>query len=289
MIRPPFSSFASLNDAACWVISRDFPSLDEEMTVKEFPAPSLTSSTRVRICAARLREPLLGIYKQNCSYQTIIRIPESGPIMAKFSRPRRLSLIALFTALAVVLNLAVAVPAPYEPFLFYEVWEVPILLDVLILGFWDGATVAVLNTLLLEAYRPGALPVAPLYNLIAQLSMFAGVLPVDRIARRRGWEGRKLVPAATAAGSALRTGVMTIVNGIILPLPYPVGFGSGLFPITPADVPGLLVPIGIFNFTIALYTVPLAYSLARAVESRYGGVFMGTEAVRGAEGLARSR
>jgi riboflavin transporter FmnP len=208
--------------------------------------------------------------------------------MTGFSRPRRLSLIALFTALAVVLNLAVALPAPYEPFLFYEVWEVPILLGVLFLGFWDGTTVAVLNTLLLEAYRPGALPVAPLYNLAAQLSMFAGVLPVDRAARRRGWEEKKLVPAATATGAALRTAAMTVVNGIILPLPYPVGFGSGLFPITPADVPGLLVPIGVFNFTIALYTVPLAYTLAKAVESRYGRVFAGARE-GGTRGLARSR
>ena len=208
--------------------------------------------------------------------------------MARFSRSRRLSLIALFTALAVVLNLAVAVPAPYEPFLLYEVWEVPILLGVLMLGFWDGTTVAVLNTLLLEAYRPGALPVAPFYNLAAQLAMFAGVLPVDRATRKRGWERRKLVPVATAAGGALRTAVMTVVNGIILPLPYPVGFGSGLFPITHADVPGLLVPIGIFNFTIALYTVPLAYTLARAIESRYGRVFVRYEE-GGAEDLARSR
>jgi len=197
--------------------------------------------------------------------------------MARFSRSRRLSLIALFTALAVVLNLVVAVPAPYEPFLFYEVWEVPILLAVLMLGFLDGTTVAVLNTILLEAYRPGALPVAPLYNLAAQLSMFAGVLPVDGAGRERGWEGRKLVPAATAAGASLRTAVMTVVNAIILPLPYPIGFGSGLFPITQADVPGLLVPIGIFNFTIALYTIPLAYTLARAVESRYGRVFVGAD------------
>ena len=230
----------------------------------------------------------MAIYKEDGCYQTIKRIPESGPNMARFSQSRRLSLIALFTALAVVLNLVVAFPAPYEPFLFYEVWEVPILLGVLILGFWDGTTVAVLNTLLLEAYRPGALPVAPLYNLAAQLSMFAGVLPVHRAARKRGWEGRKLVPVATAAGAALRTAVMTVVNGIVLPLPYPVGFGSGLFPITQADVPGLLVPIGVFNFTIALYTVPLAYTLARAVESRYGR-FFGGAGEQGAKALAGSR
>jgi riboflavin transporter FmnP len=207
--------------------------------------------------------------------------------MPGFSKSRRLSLIALFTALAVVLNLAIAVPAPYEPFLFYEVWEIPILLAVLMLGFLDGATVAVLNTLLLEAYRPGALPVAPLYNLIAQLSMFAGVLPIHRVAVRRGWGYEKLVPAATLGGAALRTGVMTIVNAIILPLPFPVGFGSGLFPVTPAQVPGLLVPIGIFNFTVALYTIPLAYTLAKAIESRYGRIFV-RPGPMGSKDLARS-
>ena len=85
----------------------------------------------------------------------------------------------------------------------------------------------------------------------------------------------KLVPLVTLSGAALRTAVMTVVNGIVLPLPYPVGFGSGLFPITQADVPGLLIPIGVFNFTIALYTIPLAFTLTRAVESRYGRAFAG--------------
>ncbi len=240
------------------------------MFANERTAPSLTRWRTVVSISALDFCPRLAIYKNARSYQTIIRIPKAGPKVNRFSRSRRLSLMALFTALAVVLNLAIAIPAPFEPFLLYEVWEVPILLAVLMLGFWDGTTVAVLNTLLLEGYRPGALPVAPLYNLVAQVSMFAGVLPVDRYARKRTWGGGKLVPMATASGAALRTGVMTIVNWVVLPLPYPVGFGSGLFPITPADVPALLVPIGIFNFTMALYTVPLAYTLARAVESRYG-------------------
>jgi hypothetical protein len=156
------------------------------------------------------------------------------------------------------------------------------------LGFLDGATVAVLNTLLLEAYRPGALPVAPLYNLIAQLSMFAGVLPIHRVAARRGWGYEKLVPAATLGGAALRTAVMTVVNAIILPLPFPVGFGSGLFPVTPAQVPGLLVPIGIFNFTVAIYTIPISYTLAKAVESRYGRILVG-QVPMGGKDLARRR
>jgi riboflavin transporter FmnP len=185
--------------------------------------------------------------------------------MSRLSTSRRLSLIALMTALAAVLNIAIAVPAPYEPFLFYEVWEIPILLTVLMLGLWDGMTVAVLNTLLLLVYRPGALPVAPLYNLAAELAMFAGVLLADGFARRRGWGPGWLVGAATFAGAIVRSGVLTVVNAVILPLPFPVGFAlpaAGVWP--------LLIPIGVFNFTTALYTVPLAYTLAKAIEVRYG-------------------
>jgi riboflavin transporter FmnP len=185
--------------------------------------------------------------------------------MSRLSTSRRLSLIALMTALAAVLNIAIAVPAPYEPFLFYEIWEIPILLSVLLLGLWDGTTVAVLNTLLLLVYRPGALPVAPLYNLAAQLSMFAGVLLADGFARRSRWGTRRLVGAATFAGAIMRTGLLTVVNAIVLPLPFPFGFS---FPV--AAVWPTLIPIGVFNFTTALYTVPVAYTLAKAVEVRYG-------------------
>ena len=188
--------------------------------------------------------------------------------MGGLSRTHRISLIALFTALAIVLNLVIAIPAPYEPFLFYEVWEVPILLAVIVMGFRDGTVVALLNTLMLEAYKPGPLPTGPVYNLIAQLSMFVGVVLVGR----RGGAGRlgrgALVTAATGLGAVLRTGVMTVVNGLVLPQPYPLGFT-----IPNAAVPGLLVLIGIFNFTTVLYTVPLAYAGAVALESRYPRLF----------------
>ncbi|HME19468.1 MAG TPA: hypothetical protein VKF15_07025 [Nitrososphaerales archaeon] len=199
--------------------------------------------------------------------------------MSRLSTSRRLSLIALMTALAAVLNIAIAIPAPFEPFLFYEVWEIPILLTVLLLGLWDGTTVAVLNTLLLLAYRPGALPVAPLYNLMAQLAMFAGVLLADGFARRRGWGAGVLVGVATVSGAVIRTVLLTVVNAIVIPLPFPVGFAIPMAGVWP-----LLIPIGVFNFTTALYTVPLAYTLAKAVEVRYGRSLAGVpgESVGGA-------
>ena len=183
-------------------------------------------------------------------------------------RSRWLSLVALFAALAVVLN-GISVPAPYAGFLLYGVWEVPVLLALLVLGFWGGAAVAALNALVLEFVNPGGLPTGPLYNFIAELSMFVGVLAVQAVARRGEgeWKVLPVMLAATATGAATRTAVMTLVNWLVLSQPYPIGFGS--FGVTQSSVPGLLVLIGIFNVTVALYTIPAAYTVRRAIASRY--------------------
>jgi riboflavin transporter FmnP len=178
-------------------------------------------------------------------------------------RSRQLALIALFAALAVVLN-GITVPAPYAGFLLYGIWEVPVLLALLVLGFWGGTTVAVINAIALEFINPGGLPTGPLYNLFAELSMFLGVIAAQSIARRGKWSSVVLVALATVAGAVVRASVMTLVNYVVLPQPYPVGFSIPI-----STVPGFLVVIGIFNITVCLYTIPVAYSVRRAVASRY--------------------
>jgi riboflavin transporter FmnP len=175
-------------------------------------------------------------------------------------RSRWVSLVALFTALAVVLN-GLTVPAPYAGFLLYGVWEVPVLLALLMLGFRGGLAVAALNGLALEFINPGGLPTGPLYNLVAEVSMFAGVLGASKLTQGRGTV--VLVAAATSLGAAVRTGVMTAVNWIVLPQPYPVGFS-----VPQAAIPGLLLFIGVFNATVSLYVVPGAFGIRKAIASR---------------------
>ncbi|MDA4119278.1 MAG: hypothetical protein OK436_01700 [Thaumarchaeota archaeon] len=173
------------------------------------------------------------------------------------------SLVAIFTAMAVVLN-GLTVPAPYAGFLLYGIWEIPVLLALLLLGFGGGLAVAALNGVALEFINPGGLPTGPLYNLVAEVAMFAGVLAARKVMRGRGTAS--LVLASTVLGAVTRTGVMTAVNWVVLAQPYPIGFGS--FGVTQAAVPGLLVLIGIFNATVALYVVPAAFGAGRAIASR---------------------
>jgi riboflavin transporter FmnP len=170
------------------------------------------------------------------------------------------SLVAIFTAMAVVLN-GLTIPAPYAGFLLYGIWEIPVLLALLLLGFGGGLAVAALNGVALEFINPGGLPTGPLYNLVAEVAMFAGVLAARRLMQSRGTV--PLVISATALGALARTGIMTIVNWAVLAQPYPIGFS-----VPQATVPGLLVLIGIFNVTVTLYVVPAAFGASRAISSR---------------------
>lgn len=174
-----------------------------------------------------------------------------------------ISLVAMFTAVAVVLNFAVAIPAPYATFLFYEVWEVPVVVALLILGYAGGACVAALNAMVLEVVRPGALPTGPLYNLIAELAMFAGIGAALWLGSRFSWQGTVTAAGATATAAATRTAVMTVVNAIALPMQPPIGFGLPW-----SAIPAYLVYIGIFNATVTLYTVPAAFAVKNAVRAR---------------------
>lgn len=195
------------------------------------------------------------------TYQIIIKLSLPGLFMP-VSNTRRISSIALFTALAAILNLIHGVPAPYAGFLIYDVWEIPIVIALLLLGTGSGVTVAILNTVILEL-RPGPLPTGPIYNLLAIISMFLGINLATKLGNRLKSQVA-IILSLTLLGAISRTAIMTIVNAVALPLSYPIGFN-----IPYSALPGLLALIGIFNFTISLYTIPIAYFVKRAIMYRY--------------------
>ena len=189
---------------------------------------------------------------------------------------KAISVTAVLAAVTVVLNPAISgigVPAPYAPFLIYQLWEVPIVVAFLLLGPKYGISISVLNAFVLLGIFPGALILGPFYNLIANLSMLAGIYLVHGLMKRKVAEsisnnvGTKrevlLVAFSTVLGMTLRVGVMTIVNYFALGYPPPIGY----------DLPesAILVSlplIGFFNATLALYTVPIGHVIADAVKSR---------------------
>lgn len=176
---------------------------------------------------------------------------------------KALATIAIFGAITIVLNLSsFKIPAPFATYLIYQIWEIPIVAAFLLFGFKVGFSISTINTLVLLAIFPGELPTGPIYNLTAVLSMLLGLFIIQRSLSGRFSKRRDtvLTTAATATGIIMRVGIMTIVNYIFLRFDPPIGFG-----IPPEVVPTMLPVIGLFNATLALYTIPLGILIAKAV------------------------
>jgi len=171
----------------------------------------------------------------------------------------------VFAALTVALNQSpFKIPAPYAPFLYYQIWEIPIVAAFLLYGPTIGVTISIINTLVLLALFPGALPTGPLYNLAAILGMLFGIYVVQGFlaGHFKGQKDAIMTILFTALGIVLRVGIMSIVNWTFLRYPPPVGFS-----IPEQALTAMLPIIGLFNATLALYTIPIGYFLAKAVSS----------------------
>lgn len=182
------------------------------------------------------------------------------------NRSRTIAATAVLAALAVAINILspLRIPAPFAPFLFYEIWEVPLVLALLLYGLKSGVSVAIINFLALVALFTGALPTGPFYNLIAVLSMMLGVYISYNVAYSsiiRKLNGVVWLP--TLLGAVIRVAVMSVVNWIVLPLPYPVGFNLPLAAVIP-----IMPLVALFNATQTPISVIPAQILAKAVSLR---------------------
>lgn len=188
---------------------------------------------------------------------------------------KTLALIIVFAALTIALNVAgPKIPAPYAPFLYYQVWEIPIVIAFLMLGPASGIIIAAINTGILVVVFPGPLLLGPVYNLIAVLSMLLGVyLPYKVGTRNREKEDlaqflkahtKMISILATALGIIVRVAVTTVTNYFFIQQSPPVGFSY-----SPSAALAFLPLSAIFNATVALYTVPIAIVVVAAVASRY--------------------
>jgi riboflavin transporter FmnP len=179
---------------------------------------------------------------------------------------KKISLLIVLTALTLALNVSpVKIPAPYAPFLFYQIWEIPIVTATLLYGLAFGVIITVFNTLLLLLIFPGSLPTGPLYNLVAIVSMLIGIIIIKQLSSKLmdGSSDLSLIASITISGITTRVIVMTVMNWTLLPFPPPVGFGI------PKEVLVSMLPlIGFFNATLALYTIPISQILTKEIQSR---------------------
>jgi riboflavin transporter FmnP len=179
-------------------------------------------------------------------------------------RSRVLASIALFAALTVALNLSpMKFPAPFAPFLYYQIWEIPIVASLLLYGLKVGVAVTIINTAALLAIFPGALPTGPLYNMVAVLSMILAIYATVRMRGSASNLGGATLALSTLTGIVGRVVVMAIMNYALIRYPPPIGFS-----LPEESIVALLPLICVFNATLALYTIPIGCLVAKAVTSK---------------------
>ena len=186
---------------------------------------------------------------------------------------KKLSLTIVFAALAIALNPTftyISFAAPFAQGLIYQIWEIPIVVAFLIISPEAGLGVSLLNTAVLFAIFPGALPTGPIYNLAATLSMQVGIFAAVSIGKRFFCSKKpdsnilsksEWAVIATAAGIFTRVALMSVVLYLVLPQPSPIGFS---FPLS-ATI-GYLPFAAVFNATLALYTIPIGWVIANRVQ-----------------------
>ena len=179
---------------------------------------------------------------------------------------KTITIIAIFAAISIVLSLSpLKFSAPFAPFLKYELWEIAIVTAFLLYGIKVGLAISIVNTIVLLVVFPGDLPTGPIYNLIAVIGTLIGVYIIQRGLSKRFTIGNETILTALSTVSAiiLRVISMTIVNWIVLRYPPPFGYS-----IPQSELPAILSVTALFNVTIVLYTIPIAYIIARAVGIR---------------------
>jgi riboflavin transporter FmnP len=196
---------------------------------------------------------------------------------------KTLALTIIFTALTIAINIAgPKIPAPYAPFLQYQLWEIPIVIGFIFIGIKEGLFISVVNALVLLVYNPGPILMGPFYNLLAVLSMMVGFFIPYKLAMR-GYTLESirlmakqrvtlLIVSTTVLAIAVRVAVMSVTNYFALPQAAPIGLSVPL----PGTI-AILPLIAAFNASVVAYTIPMGLGIAIAIITRFRTNFYGTQ------------
>ncbi len=185
---------------------------------------------------------------------------------------RSIAVVAVFAAVSIALN-AVRIPTIYWPGLYYTFAEIPIAVAFILFGFRIGILAEALHILGVELLFPRGLVAAATYPLgvVSITLMLFGVYLATRIIARRVKTGKppsekKSAAYLTALGIAARGGIMPFFDyGLMYHILLPLTLG---YVIPEAYIVALIPSFIVYNITVALFTIPIAYGIAVRV-SKY--------------------
>jgi hypothetical protein len=172
---------------------------------------------------------------------------------------RILAISIALAAVTVVLNPRFSgIAIPFVPPLWFQIWEIPVVAALFLVGFKPAVGIALLNALILQAVSPGVSFNQPIANLVAILSTLIAVYLAHRLITRKTLEEvsfpeRKLIISSTTLGIVLRLAIM---------LPYTYIQATLL---VQSNMLAIFPLVGVYDAIVVLYTVPLGYLVAKMV------------------------
>lgn len=179
--------------------------------------------------------------------------------MNRISKFKAVFLIVLFAALSLLLNFyGPKISAPYMPSFLYYLWEIPIVTAFILYGVKVGV-ISALASVLVPFVVSKENPMPNLfYCLAATISMLFGIgIAKFYVSKRSPKNDLALAAMFTFSGAVLRTALVALVFLAFLGASPPLGFS---FP-EPATAITIINRI-VYDFSLALYTIPLGYFLA---------------------------
>ncbi len=185
---------------------------------------------------------------------------------------RSIALAVTLAAIAIALN-TIRIPTIYLPGFSYHFNEIPIVVTFILFGPQIGLLVGVIHLAgqeLLFPIGPTGIVAYPM-GFIALLVMVAGAYLANRLIIHKfkfdnPSNDEKRAIWMTAGASISRGGIMPIVEYFVLyGVLFPLVLGTG---IPRTYVVGLVPSYILYNVTVTLYTVPIAWLLATKVSKQ---------------------
>ncbi len=182
---------------------------------------------------------------------------------------KKVALTAILSALTIILNPAVShisIPAPYFPLISYEIWEIPLVMIILLIGFKVGFVAAAINGVFLLAFFPRPTTVG---SIIASFAMLLGIFIIYKLLTRNLDQGhavssKKIILSSTLGAIIFRTLIMAFVNYSLLRYPFPLGLN-----LPEPAILAFMPFVAIFNLTEPLYVVPFSFLIAKTITGNF--------------------
>ncbi len=179
---------------------------------------------------------------------------------------KAIAITIIFAALTIAL-IPLKIPAMYLVGFYYRFWEIPIVAAFLLFGPRCGVSVAVLGTLaeLTLFFGPTGV-IGPPVAFWVTMNMLLGVYVADRLLKRKASQDRyfgiKKVTYFTVLGTLSRIAISPVVTYVLYSLLIPLVGGPSF---SDAYLMAIIPITMLFGATITLYTIPIAYLIARVV------------------------